>query len=145
MPVTNQQVATLRAMLSNDVELHRRLFAQLDRAEAKDGYTALVAGAFCEAVEQRFTGDNPAADVIGFVGDVRSRSERLAAEVDPVIAERIIRAVLGDGSVEDVSDTALVGTEVLLLVGLIADEQLDDVGLEAFLGRARKLADAFMG
>lgn len=33
----------------------------------------------------------------------------------------------------------------ILLAGLIADEQLDDAGLDAFLSEARKLADKWLG
>jgi hypothetical protein len=82
--------------------------------------------------------------VITFVGDVRSRSERLARELDPQVAERIIRAVLGEGSISDLSDATVAGTQIVLLAALIADEQLDDAGLDTFLGSARKLADQLM-
>jgi hypothetical protein len=144
MPVTDQQVAALRALLTDDVERHRQIYAQIDRAEARTGYTALVAGAFCEAVDRRFTGSNQTADVIRFVGDVRSRSERLTRELDPVVAERVLQSVLGDASVADLSDAAVAGAQLLLLAGLIADEHLDDTALDAFLADARKLADQLM-
>jgi len=145
MPVTDQQVATLRALLANDPERHDRLFAQLDRGAAMDGYTALVTGAFCEAVDRRFSEDAPAADVIDFVADVRSRSERLTREVDPVVAERVIRVVLSEGSLADLSPEVVVGAQIVLLTALIADEHLDDAGLDAFLAKARKLGDELMG
>lgn len=118
--------------------------SRLVAALARSGYTALVAGAFCEAAERRFGTDFQLADVITFVGDVRARSERLARELDPDVAERVIRAALGDGSVRDLSDAALGGAQLVLLAGLIADEQLDDAGLDAFLVDARKLADQLM-
>jgi hypothetical protein len=44
MPVTDDQVAGLRALL----------FADLDRAEAKKGYTVLATAAFATAVKRRF-------------------------------------------------------------------------------------------
>ena len=144
MPVNDDQVAVLHALLTDDVERHKVLYSQLDRAEARTGYTALVAGAFCEAVERRFPQGHQPADVITFVGDVRSRSERLARELDPQVAERIIRAVLGEGSISDLSDATVAGTQIVLLAALIADEQLDDAGLDTFLGSARKLADQLM-
>jgi hypothetical protein len=144
MPVTDDQVATLRAALTDDMDRYRQLFSQLDRAAAKKGFTALVAAAFGEAVEQRFGQARQRADIVTFVGDVRSRSDRLARELDPDISERVIRAVLGDGSVRDVSDAAVMSTQTVLLMGLIADERLDDAGLDAFLASARKLADQLM-
>jgi hypothetical protein len=144
MPVTDAEVATLRALLSDDMDRYELLFSQLDRTHARSGYTALVAGGFCEAAERRFGTVFQLADVITFVSQVRARSDRLAREVDPDIAERVIRAALGDGSVRDLSDAALGGAQLVLLAGLIADEQLDDAGLDAFLTGARKLADQLM-
>jgi hypothetical protein len=145
MPVTDAQVATLRALLSDDVDRYEMLFGQLDRAQARSGYTALVTGAFCEAAERRFGRDLKPADVIAFVSQVRARSERVARELDPDVAERVIRAVYGDGSLRDLSDSAVTGAQLVLLGGLIADEQLDDAELDAFLAAARKLADQLMG
>ena len=145
MPVTDAQVVTLRALLSDDMDRYGQLFAQLDRAQVRSAYTALVTGSFCEAAERRFGTQYQQADVITFVGELRAQSERLAREVDPDIAERVIRAPLGDGSVRDLSDAALAGAQLVLLAGLIADEQLDDAGLDAFLADACKLADQLMG
>jgi hypothetical protein len=144
MPVTDDQVATLRAALKDNTARYRELFGGLDRAAARKGFTALVAAAFGEAVERRFGRDWRRADVITFIGDVRSRSDRLARELDPEISERVIRAVLGDGSVRDVSDADLGRAQIVLLMGLIADERLDDAGLDALLAGARKLADQLM-
>jgi hypothetical protein len=144
MPVTDEQVATLRAALTDDMDRYRQLFGQLDRDSAKKSFTALVAAAFGLAVERRFGQGDQRADIVTFVGDVRSRSDRLARELDPELSERVIRAVLGDGSVRDLSDDAVMGTQTVLLIGLIADERLDDAGLDVFLVGARKLADQLM-
>ena len=81
----------------------------------------------------------------GFVADVRSRSDRLASDIDPLIAERVIRAVFGSGSIGDLSDAAVAGAQIVLLGALAADEHFDDAGLDAFLASSRKLADQLMG
>jgi hypothetical protein len=39
---------------------------------------------------------------------------------------------------------SLERSQIVLLAALIADEQLDDAGLDTFLGSARKLADQLM-
>jgi hypothetical protein len=145
MPVTDAQVAALRALLSDDMDRYKLLSGQLDRAQARSGYTALITGAFCEAVERRFGENVQAAEVITFVGQVRASSERVARDLDPDIAERVIRVVYGDGSVRDLDDAVVIGAQILLLGGLIADEQLDEAELDAFLAAARKLADQIMG
>lgn len=142
MPVTTEQTAALRALLVDDMDTHHAVYARLGADKA--GYTALVTAAFCEAAERRFTAHRDPADVVQFVADVRSRSGRLATEIDPLIAERVIRAVFGDGSISDLSDADVAGTQIVLLAALVADEHLDDTALDAFLASSRKLADQLM-
>jgi len=144
MPVTDDQVATLRALLSDDMDRYRQLFSGLDRAEAKKGYSALVTAGFAEAVERRFGPGYRGADIVEFVASVRSRSDQVAAELDPDVAERVIRVVLEDVPVDDLNRNAVTGAQLLLLIGLIADAQLDGQGLDQFLAEARKLADQLM-
>jgi hypothetical protein len=144
MPVTDDQMAVLRALLSDDVERHQRLFADLDRAQAKKGYPALVTAAFGIAVERRFgTGYQP-ADIVTFVADVRARSDRLARKLDPDVAERAIDAVLGHGTVRGLDKDMVTRAKLVLLAGLIADARLDEAALDDFLAAARKLADQLL-
>ena len=144
MPVTDDQVATLRALLRDDMDRYRQLYDGLDRAQAKKGYPALVTAAFIEAVERRFGSGCQPADIVTFVADVRARSDRLAARLDPDIAERAIQAVLGHGSVRGLDKDAVTRAKLFLLGGMIADANLDDAALGEFLAAARKLADQLM-
>jgi hypothetical protein len=144
MPVTDDQVAVLRALLVDDMDSYRQLFGQLDRAEAKRGYPALVTAAFGEAVERRFGQHYQPADIVSFVADVRARSDRLARELDPDVSERVINAVLGHGSARDLDREAVTRAKLVLLGGLVADARLDDAGLDDLLAAARKLADQLM-
>lgn len=144
MPVTDDQVAALRALLSDDMSSYRQLFDGLDRAEAKKGYPALVTAAFGIAVERRFGTSYQPEDVVPFVADVRARSDRLASRLDPDVAERVIQAVLGHGTTRGLDKEAVTSAKLLLLGGLIADACLDDAGLDGFLAAARKLADQLM-
>jgi len=143
MPVTDEQVAALRAYLADDLDQHRQLYARLDRA-ARSGYTALLAAAFFEAVNRRFAQEGTPAAVIEFVADVRGRSEALGEAIDPRAAERLIRAALTDEDIDDLDDKAKGGLYVVLLAGLIGDEQLSDDGLDEFLAEARKVADEWL-
>lgn len=143
MAVTDGQVAALRAHLAGDIEEHERLYAQLGPA-AGTGYNALVAAAFCTAVERRFAKEGTRADVMQFVGDVRARSERLSDAIDPLTAERVIRAVYTAESVDDVDDRTMGATQIVLLTALIADAHLDDAGLDDFMAAARGLADQWL-
>ena len=144
MPVTDDQVAALRALLVDDLDSHRQLFGQLDRAEARKGYPALVTAAFGEAVERRFGQHYQPSDIVTFVADVRARTDRLAREIDPDVAERVINAALGHGTIRDLDKDAVTRAKLVLLAGLVADAQLDDAGLDEFLAASRKLADQLM-
>jgi hypothetical protein len=144
MPVTDDQVAALRAYLAGDFGTHKQLHRQLDPVAAGTGYTALIAAAFFEAVDRRFTKNGTDADVVKFVASVRTRSERLADELDPHIAERIIRHSLGSGSIADLDDETVIRAQIVLLAGLISDEKLDDAELDEFVATARELGDRLM-
>jgi hypothetical protein len=145
MPVTDDQVAALRALLANDRERHERLFAGLDRAEAGKGYSALVTASFGRAALRRFGSGYTQADIVTFVGDLRARSAGVSEDLDPEAAERVLNAALGTASTQGLSRETKAITQILLLMGLVADEHLDDAGLDAFLADARKLADQILG
>jgi hypothetical protein len=144
MPVTDEQVATLRAHLAGDAEEYQRLWGRLDRDAAKTGYMALLAAAFFEAVDRRFAKDGTVADVVEFVGDLRARLGENADEVDPTVAERLIRDALGDETTADLDEDTIVATKVILLTALISDEQLDEARMDEFMATSRALGDRLM-
>lgn len=141
MAVTDVHVAALRAYLTDDFEEHERLVAPLVRANDTD-YPALLGGAFYEAARRRFPSTWRPSDVIRYVATMRARYDEDATRIDPDAAERLIRHVLGDESarVHELDDMAKA-TQVLLLRELIADEALDDAGLDEFLARSRARAE----
>lgn len=141
MAVTAGQVATLRAFLARDFDEYERLYEQLDPAAARSGYTALIAAAFVEAVERRFSADSTDAAVVEFVAVARARFDESGDRIDPRAAERMIRAVHTDEEINDLDTKTVVGIEVILLTALVADEGLDDAGIDELLAKARKLAD----
>jgi hypothetical protein len=144
MAVTADQVATLRAFLARDFEQYEGLYERLDREAAKTGYTALIAAAFVEAVERRFTVNSENAEVVEFVGATRARFDEDGDQIDPSAAERMIRAVYTDEEIDDLDTDTVVGTQVILLAALIADEGFEDAELDEFLTKARKLADQWI-
>lgn len=143
MPVTDEQVAPLRAQLTGQIDEHRRLLAQLDDSAVNNGYRRLVTAAFCIAADRRFPPGATASDVIQFVGDARSRTDRMR-EIDPRTAERIIRAAISDENTDDIDPRTSWEIQILLLAAMTADARYDAAGLEEFLGEARKLADQWM-
>lgn len=144
MPVTDEQVAPLRAQLARRPAEHQRLFDLLDQTAKRTGYRALVSAAFVIAAQRRFAQDVSPAEVIDFVGDVRSRSPEVADQVDPTTAERVIMAVFTGQSLNDIDARTSWETQLVLMAAIVGDEHLDDAGLDAFLVEARKLADQWL-
>lgn len=144
MPVTDLQVATLRAQLAGDLAEHRRLLAALDGEVDGQGYSALLTAAFHNAVDLRFTRDSTLGEVTGFVAGVRSRSERLRDAVDPCTAEHVIVAAVGGDYVHDLEPAESAKMKMFLLAALVADMHLDEAGLADFIARARAFADELL-
>jgi hypothetical protein len=144
MPVTDEQVAPLRAQLARQPAEHQRLFGLLDQAAKRTGYRALVSAAFVIAAQRRFAQDVSQEKVIEFVGDVRSRSPEVGDQVDPKTAERVIMAVFTDQLSDDIDPRKSWETQLLLMAAIIGAQHLDDAGLDAFLAEARKLADQWL-
>ena len=142
MAVSAEEVATLRAYLAGNVAEYRRLHEQLDPVAARRGYAALIAAAFFEAVDRRFAQPGTtAADIAGYVANVRGRSARVGDALDPRAAERVIRHALGNGEISDLDDETVIGAQILILSALVADQQFDDAGLDQFMAQARKMAE----
>ncbi|MDQ2875857.1 MAG: hypothetical protein M3Y33_14130 [Actinomycetota bacterium] len=141
--ITDLQAATLRAQLAGHMDEHLRLLDQLD-GPARAGYRTLVSAAFFEAARQRFPEGTSPADVIEYVGDIRSRLEGAADSIDPRIAERLILAVFTDEQIDDIDAVTNFRTQLLLLGALIAGENPGEARLDQFLARARKLADQWL-
>lgn len=144
MPVADEQVTALRTILTGDAARYKELYAKLDRSRLGREYTALVAAAFGTAVMRRFGEQHTTRDVVEFVADARSRSENIAAKIDPEVGERLIGAVLGEATTQGISREAVANAQFLLLGALVAAEHLDDAGLDAFMEDARKLADEML-
>jgi hypothetical protein len=142
MAVTNEQVAAVRALLAGQFDDYQSQLAELDHAAAPKGFNALIAAGFLEAVERRFVGKGlTRGAVVEFVADVRSRSADIGEDLDPRVAERLILAALGKGSIEDIEGKTVVYTQMILLTMLVHDENLDDDALDEFMGAVRATAE----
>ena len=144
MPVTDEQVAPLRAQLSGRTEEHQGLFAQLSEEEVQTGYRALVTAAFMIAVERRFGRQTSPAALVEFVSQVRAQSGSLADRIDPRVAERVLSAVYNNDRLSDLDARTVWQTHLVLLAALVASARLDDSALDGLLAEARKLADQLM-
>jgi hypothetical protein len=145
MPVTDQQVAALRAQLAGSPAEHKRLLASLDRKADGRGFSALFTAAFYNAVDSRFTKDSTLDEVVEFVADVCARSERIRDVLDPRVAERVLISAFTLEDLDDLDAAELTRTKMLLLAGIIGDQHLDDAGLDEFMAKARTFANEMLG
>jgi hypothetical protein len=141
MAVTDHQADTLRALLAGDFGEHARLRAQLDRDADREGYSALITAGFFLAADRRFAQSHTRDDITGFVASARATSADAAGQIDPLIAERLIRGVFEDEDMHDVPGQRLTETQVMLLTALVSEAWLTAPELDAFLADSRKLAD----
>jgi hypothetical protein len=71
---------------------------------------------------------------------------RQAADaVDPRVAERLIREVLGEGSTDDIDSRTSSTTKLFLLAALTADADLSSGELNEFMTKVRKMAEHLAG
>lgn len=147
MPVTDDMVATVRAYLSGDSEKFRRLNRERDKSRAATrSYVALITAAFADAVERRFTAQTPESEIIEFVAELRSRSDRLSEQLDPTAAERLMMAVFrNDVDTRGLDGDTTLTAKLLVASAIMADADLDSAELEEFLDKARVLANEILG
>ncbi|MEU8799790.1 hypothetical protein [Spirillospora sp. NPDC048819] len=149
MPITDHQLATLRAQLAGQMDEHERLLDQLETEESQAGYIALVTAAFFEAVDRKFIINDKVADdaeVIEFIAYQRSAHPVAAEQMDPTVAEQVVLHALDKGPIsEDIDGETLLGTKILLLAALMAEADLGESELDIFLAKARAEADEHVG
>ncbi|RKS67693.1 hypothetical protein BZB76_6899 [Actinomadura pelletieri DSM 43383] len=145
MKVSDQQLATLRALLLGQMDEHERLLDQLKTKDEQTGYIALTTAAFFEAVDRKFAAGNSVAglpEVIEFVAHQRSAHPVAAEQLDPGIAEQVLMHAIGKGTIsDDIDGETLLGTKILLLAALNAEADLDEAEVDGFLAKARAEAD----
>lgn len=137
MAVTDKHVAILRGQLSAKGKRRRRAL------DLNSVGGALVAAAFAQAVERRFDGADDLG-IILFVGDVRAGDASAGTRLDPRIAEQMVRSALSEEDLPNLAVGVSFRVQMVLLMRLIADENLDDEGLDRVLAEARKLADEWL-
>lgn len=144
MRVSDEHVAALRAYLEGDLAGYERTIGALQRHDDVDGFAVIATTAFVEAVRRRFEPGWKRGDVVRFVAGVRARWGGATDQIDPLDAEILVRAALGDERPDDLDDTAKAA-QIHLLTALISDENPDRAGMDRILTRAREQAARIPG
>ncbi|MEU8285909.1 hypothetical protein AB0C01_16400 [Micromonospora sp. NPDC048905] len=131
--------AALRGLLSGRLRGHDRRLSRFAESDWRR-YADLLAGALLVAVRRRFVAGQDRSPVIRFVASARERYDATGRDVDPVLAEALVWAALGERPPVPHDAAAIVARTVLLL-GLLEDEGLTDRELDDVLVAAAHAAD----
>lgn len=105
--------------------------------EAGLGFSLLLHCSFAAAARRIFSPAYSLSQVIRYIADLRLALEDDAHQLNPRVAENLIRSALGDKKFSDipldVNKTAKTHAELLLLVALITDAGLDESGVEELI------------
>lgn len=132
--------AALRGLLTGRLRGHERRLRRFTERDWRR-YGDLLAGALLVAVRRRFVAGQDRAPVIRFVASARERYDAGGHDVDPVLAEALVWAALGERQPVPDSAAAVVARTVLLL-GLLEDEGLTDSERDEILAAAAQAVDA---
>lgn len=145
MPVSDDQVAAVRAYLQADKEEFGRIDAALDDSrDASVAYKAMIIATFATAVRRRFAGRSTRNEIIDYVAAVRSRREDMPDVLDAGAAERMITSIFTDESIRDIDSRMKMKIWTHFAAAIVNDAGLQGQELDDFLAEARKFANELL-
>ncbi|TDC55313.1 hypothetical protein E1281_13075 [Actinomadura sp. KC345] len=138
-------VAALRTFLVDGPDIWLERYGERLQGEVQSGFSLLTYYALTKAVRIKFSPTYTFPQVIRYVADLRLNLGEGAAELDPRVAEGLIRYTLGDDTYNgrppfDADQVTLVRTEFHLLLALILEADLDEAELKNFIEDSATLA-----
>ncbi|NEA27330.1 hypothetical protein [Actinomadura bangladeshensis] len=115
--------------------------------ETAAGYMSLLFGAFEVAVRRRFAPTYTVGQIVRLVADLRITLGEDADEVNPIVAEDMIRRAVDAPPLKaDVPDdlTATLNAQVCILLYLVGEANFDRVGLEQFIDEATTYTEQWL-
>jgi small ligand-binding sensory domain FIST len=145
MPVTDVQVAALRAFLIQDVAIAARLARDLGN-DQDPGYVYLALAALSVVARQHFHPTFTDADLIRYVAKVRLDrvGDSDEYDFDPAAGENVLRYALGHDIRQGADPRDQFRIVIALLDALTGDGQADQAEVGMLLAQARMVADRWM-
>ncbi|WP_146877432.1 hypothetical protein [Actinomadura madurae] len=136
--ITERHTTALRSFIVEGPESWQARYEEDLAGESGAGFSLLLYLTLATALRRKFAPEYSTGQVVRYVADLRVSLEGNAQTLDPRLTEIVIRAALGDESIEDfppymVDSSTIIRTELLLLVALIAEERLDDEQLDKLI------------
>lgn len=141
MPVTDEQIAWLRAYLVGDMETVKQVAPEAAAPQAATGLDTLVFAAFVIAARKRFAPTWSHAKVNKFVAEVRALLAEQPDIIDPITAENQLRNALGEQMTDRPDPAERARAQLILLSFLVESDSRADAELNVLLAEARKEAD----
>jgi len=142
--VTDEYVAALRAYLTGDPTAFDAISGRLAERDGDEGgntFGALLGMAFVVAARRRFAAGYTDGDIVQVVAQARAAFAGRSDGIDPLAAERMLRAVLGGVPAEGVDERVKAVVIPALLLELTNQEQLRGHTLDAYLAETRALTE----
>ncbi|MGP4027891.1 hypothetical protein [Actinomadura sp. 3N407] len=142
----DQHAEVLRLFLVGDPEGVKPFENPGSESEAV-AHTLMIYAAFAVAVQRKFSPSFMFPQVVRYVADLRISLKKDEEEIDARVTENIIRAVLGDTSVDEepTPDTrTAVMAELAVLDDLLPETVADEAGLDEFLRESVEYAHRWL-
>lgn len=146
--VTDLHVTALRAFITEGPDAWASEYANRLDDETDFGLSLLIHYSFTAAARRMFAPRYSLSQVIRYVADVRLALGDDALQLNPRVAEQLIRSALGDKTLPSISkpdddQVAKTRAMLLLLVALTADAGLDESGIDELINEAAENARQF--
>lgn len=144
--ITESHKRALRALiLGPDEEWEACATELLSEGNSSQGFSTLLAFSLGTMVRRKFSSSNSLKDVIQYVAYQRIKLDEDANELNPRLAENIIRFLLSDDSLKEPPITSenreeVAGIQQLLLFSLVSEADLDGAGVDALIHEAAEAA-----
>lgn len=138
-------MGAMRALIIEGPEAWEGAHAEELKDETDFGLSLLLHYLFTAATQRVFAPSFSLSEVIRYVADVRLKLEENASQLNPRVAERLIRSALGDGALPDNSrpdDDQITNTraKLLLLAAMTQDAALDESEIDDLINEAAENA-----
>lgn len=142
-PAIENSVATLRALITKDMDTFRRGYAAQDAAERK-AFALVMTASFVKAAAERFGNQPRGEDIIDFVSDARVRLVGPDSVV-PEDAERVIRGALGDDeATKGMSGQARGAAQTSMLLAIALENETSQERVSKILNEAGGEVEAYL-
>ncbi|RFS82494.1 hypothetical protein D0T12_27235 [Actinomadura spongiicola] len=144
--ISDLHVAALRTFLVEGTEVWLKQHENLLKDETDFGYSLLLYAAFTKAAERKFSPLYSVPQLIRYVADHRLSLEEHADELNPRVAEKLLRFALGDEGLNErppfgMDPVSVARAEMYLLMALVQEAKLTDAELEEFIKDSAVLAN----